>query len=156
MPKVETFSIEDAQIIYRNFAGHEDKFNSKGDRNFAVVLPPDVAEAMKEDGWNVKVREPRDEGDEPFYYIQVSVSYKVRPPQVTLLTSTSRTLLSEDTIEMLDAADIRTVDLICNAYHWDVNGKTGIKAYLQTMFVTINEDELMLKYANYNPGESDD
>lgn len=151
MPERKTFTIEDASIIYRNFEGREDKFNAKGNRNFSVVLEPEIAEQMEKDGWNVKWREAQEEGEDPWAYIQVTVSYKVRPPQVTMLTSTSRTLLTEDMLETLDYADIKQVDLICNGYDWEVNGKTGTKAYLQTMFVIINEDELMLKYANFHP-----
>jgi hypothetical protein len=49
---------------------------------------------------------------------------------------------------MLDWADIKSSDLICRAYEWDVNGKTGIKAYLQSLFVTIEEDYLDRKYSN--------
>jgi len=145
--EAKTFMVEDAQIIFRNFSGKEGQYNREGDRNFAVVLEPDAAEAMLKDGWNVKFLHPREEGDEPTPYIQVSVGYKVRPPRVVMMTSRARTNLGELDVEVLDWADIEKADLIARAYDWTVNGKSGVKAYLQSLFVTIQEDELERKYA---------
>jgi hypothetical protein len=140
------FMVEDATIIFRNFTGKEGPYNSKGDRNFAVILSSDVAIAMLKDGWNVRYLEPREEGDEPTPYIPVKVSFKNYPPRVVMLTATSRTQLDEDSVEVLDWSDIKNVDLIARGYDWDVNGKTGTKAYLQSLFVTIEEDALEQKY----------
>lgn len=149
---VKTFMIEDAPIIFRNFAGKEGQYNREGDRNFAVILPDDVAVQMLEDGWNVKYLEPREEGDLPTPHISVSVNFKNRPPRVILLTSTTRTQLDEESVEILDWADIKTADLIARGYDWSVNGRTGTKAYLQSLFVTIEEDALERKYSiNENP-----
>jgi hypothetical protein len=145
--QAKTFMIEDAQIIFRNFAGKEGQYNREGDRNFAVIIPPKVAKDMDEDGWNIKYLTPREDGDIPTAYIQVSVNFKNRPPRVVMITSTARTNLSDETVEVLDWADFRTVDLIARGYEWDVNGKTGVKAYLQSLFVTIEEDALERKYA---------
>jgi len=149
----KTFKIEDAEIIFKNFTGEASQFNALGDRNFSVLLDPDVALEMLADGWNVKYLSAREEGDEDRPYIQVSVGYKARPPHIVMIGSVtnSRTNLSEDMVETLDWADFSTADLIARAYNWDVNGKTGIKAYLQTMFVTIEEDELAIKYAQGEP-----
>lgn len=145
--EAKTFMVEDARIIFRNFAGKEGQYNREGDRNFAVVLPADVAAEMLADGWNVRYLAAREEGDEDTPYISVSVSFANRPPRVVLLTSTARTHLGEDSVEVLDWADIREADLIARGYDWDVNGKQGTKAYLQSLFVTIEEDALERKYA---------
>ena len=140
-----TFMVEDAQIIFRNFEGKEGQYNRKGDRNFGVILDPKTAQQMLKDGWNVKFLKSR-EDDSETPWVQVSVNFENRPPRVVMLTSTSRTNLDESSVEVLDWADIKTVDLIARAYNWEVNGKTGIKAYLKSMFVTIEEDELERKY----------
>ena len=147
--QAKTFMVEDATIIFRNFSGKEGQYNREGDRNFAVILPPDVAEQMVIDGWNVRQLDPREEGDEPTPYVQVSVNFNNRPPRVVLLTSTTRTQLDEASVEVLDCSDIKTADLIARGYEWSVNGKTGVKAYLQSLFVTIEEDALERKYAFY-------
>lgn len=98
----KTFMVEDATIIFRNFSGKEGQYNREGDRNFAVILDPQLAEEMVADGWNVRQLDPREEGEPPTPYIQVSVSFKNRPPRVVLLTSTGRTSLDESSVEVLD------------------------------------------------------
>lgn len=145
-----TVVMEGVRIVFRNFAGKEGMYNREGDRNFAVLLDDKVAQDMAADGWNIKYLKPRedDEEPEPQAYLSVSVNYKGRPPRVVMITSRGRTNLGEDEVEILDYADIMNVDLIVRPYEWAVNGKTGIKAYLQSIFVTIREDALELKYAD--------
>jgi hypothetical protein len=149
----KTFMVEDARLVFRNFSGKEGQYNREGDRNFSVILDPQTAEIMLKDGWNVKYLASREEGEEDTPYIQVAVSYKNRPPRVVMITSTSRTNLTEESVAVLDWADIQTADLIARAYEWEVNGKSGIKAYLQSLFVTIEEDALERKYAINEMGQ---
>lgn len=149
----KTFMIEGAQLLFRNFKGEEGPYNLKGDRNFCVVLEPDVADKMLRDGWNIKYLNGREEGEPDVPYIQVRVNFDNRPPRVVLLTSSSRTSLNAESIDVLDYADIRNADLICRGYEWKVQDKTGTKAYLQSLFVTIEEDDLERKYAGMTSAE---
>lgn len=150
MAETKTFMVEGAQLLFRNFSGEESQYNRAGDRNFTVVLDPNVAEAMLADGWNVKYLAAREEGDIDVPIIQVSVGYKARPPHVVMIAGNRRTNITEEIIGTLDYVEVANCDLVGRAYNWDVNGKTGIKAYLQTMFITIVEDPaeaaIMAKY----------
>lgn len=153
----KTFMVEDGTLHWRNFAGIEKPpYNPAGVRTFCVDLDPAIVEDMIKDGWNVKFHKFRDD-DEPTRgsdeldldrpFIQVRARYdKGRKPRIVMITSTSRTNLTEDTIEILDMVDIETVDLIVNGSYYEMNGKSGLKAYLQSMFITIREDALELKY----------
>lgn len=142
-----TITIEGARILFRNLSGEAGRYNPKGNRNFCVLLGEDNAQDMISDGWNVKYLKAREEGDPDQPYIQVSVNYNSNtPPRIVMITSGGKTLLNEETVGILDWAEILNVDLILNAYHWNVNGRSGVKGYVKSMFVTIAEDELEAKY----------
>ena len=140
--------IEDARIIYRNFAGVGSKFNREGDRNFAVIIPnEELKNELVEAGWNVKIKPPREDYDEPFMFMPVKVVFNNRGPAAYVRSGDSVTRLNEDTIEMLDEIDIASVDLDLRPYDWEVNGKTGRSAYLQAINVTQNVDRFGAMYA---------
>ena len=144
--RLDNIVVENARLIFKNFAGEESKFNRAGNRNFCVILDGDSAEDLRRMGWNVKALRPREDEDEPTYYLQVTVAFGNFPPKVIMISGKTKTVLDEESIDTLDYAEIANVDLIIRPYHWEVNGKEGIKAYLKTMYVTIEQDVFAGKY----------
>lgn len=152
--RIPNLSVENARIIFRNFAGKEGKFNPAGKRSFCLLLDEEAAERLHDEGWNVKTLAPRDPDDDPQPYIQVAVQFGNYPPNIYLISGKTKTKLDEDTVSILDYAEIENVDLIINPSRWEVSGKSGVKAYLKTLYVTIVENEFEKKYRDMD--ESDD
>lgn len=149
MPKprtVDNISIENATIRFRNFSGKPGKYNAKDVRNFCVSIDTELAEILKADGWNVRVSEPRDPDDEPLNLLQVAVSFEHIPPKIVYITSRSKATIDEEDVGMLDWVQIKSADVIIRPYNWDVSGKSGVKAYLKALYITVEEDEFESKY----------
>lgn len=143
--KLPIVTLRNANILpgaWRNFSGAE-KFNEAGKRTFNIKLDESVALQMKEDGFNVKPLRARDEDDEnDGYRIEVDASFKIRPPQVWLVSGGQRTLLDEGAINILDYADIEKATVAINPYPWETATGSGIKAYLHKAVIYLREDDL--------------
>ena len=141
--------IDDAKIIFRNFEGRGDKFNREGDRNFSLLIEdPDIADALVREGWNVRIKEGRDPDEGPFMRLPVKVKFTDYGPNVYLVTGDRRNELDEESIGCLDNIDIESVDMDIRPYDWEVNGRTGRTAYLQSMQVIQRIDRFAARYAN--------
>ena len=156
-----TIELNNANIIFRNFAGRGDKYNREGERNFAVVIPTeDIKDKLVNDvnrfdiGWNVKIKPPREEGDTPFMYLPVKVRYrynertkKVNGPDVYLRSGNAVNRLTEETVGMLDDIDIESVDLDIRPYDDEVNGRPFRSAQLNAIWVTQRIDRFAERFA---------
>lgn len=140
--------IDDARITYKNFRGQGTKFNREGDRNFALIIPErEMADALIHEGWNVRIKDPRDPDDDPFMFLPVKVKFNDRGPNAYLVTGNRMNRLDEESIACLDDVDIIGVDLDIRPYDWEVNGKSGRTAYLQSIRVTQRIDRFAAQYA---------
>lgn len=141
--------IDGAMITHRNFAGRGDQYNREGDKNFSLIIPSmEIAEDLIAQGWNVKIRDARDEGGEPFIYLKVKVKFNDRGPTVFLKSGKAVNELNSETIGMLDDIEISNVDLDIRPYDWVLrDGSTGRTAYLQGMDVEQKLDRFAARYA---------
>ena len=145
--------IDDARIIYRNFKGEGGKFNREGDRNFALLIPDEeLAGRLADEGWNIKIKPPREEGDAPFMYLPVKVKFNDRGPQVYLRSGNVTNRLDEESVSILDDIDILGVNLDIRPYDWVIqegtkDEKSGRTAYLQSIEVIQEVDRFAARYA---------
>lgn len=139
---------ENARIMFPNFRGLPTKFDpAGGKRFFCVAIPdPDLAQQMRDEGWNVRVLAPRNEDELPLDYMQVKVAFGDIPPKIVMIANGVQTLLDETDVGQLDTAEIQSVDLVIRPYNWNIHGDTGVAAYLKTMYVTIEMDRFAIKY----------
>ena len=142
--------IEGANLIFKNFQGKGSEFNAEGNRNFGVLLDEELAQQLIEDGWNVKRLRPREDEEIGTPWLSVKVKYGDYPPIAVLITSRGKTRLDEETIGQLDWTSIKTVDLIIRPYNYPAMAgrPAGVSAYLKSIYVTANEDDLEMKYAD--------
>lgn len=144
--------LEGARMIYKNFQGKKTDFNDEGDRSFGVLIDDDLAESLKADGWRVKYLRARPDDPEQHEqaWLPVRVKFGKLPPVVVLITSKGKIRLNERTIGQLDWSFIKNVDMIIRPYNYPaLKGRpAGVSAYLKSLYVTVAEDDLALKYAD--------
>lgn len=149
--------IENVEILpagFRNFSGKPGTYNAEGDRNFCIVIPEQLVPAMERDGWNVKELSGVDENDPPKHFIRVKVRFNSnRPPKIVMISSSGKTMLDEESVDVLDWTDILSADISINPYETEYHGSPHVTGYLKSLYVTIDEDDLEKKYADVPEGD---
>ena len=163
-------SVEHAVLMYKNFEGRPDRFNVKGGkRSFNLVLSEIVAEELKELGWNVKEKPPRDEDEDTLYTTEIILNMESKyPPKIYLCSDRNgkkrMVQLDIDSVKMLDTGEFSNIDLIINPYQHDKDARYQFKGYLRQLYATqAVSTDFGGKYANYEiaddpggPVEDDD
>ena len=166
MERPNDLKLEGAAIMggsFRNFAAREDRFGKPSKGYFHIDLNKcenheKLIEDLTNDGWAVKIKPPREEGDEALAILKVNVNFNssFKPPKVFMVTNGKPVRLDEESIGELDFADIKKADLIINpsVYSIAATGKEGISAYLDVGYFECSADPFAEKYATEeNPDE---
>ena len=146
--------INDARIIFRNFRGEAGPYNNEGDRSFHLVIPDmETAQELLQDvnklgaAWNVKIKQPREEGEAPFIHMPVKVKYTDRSaPKIYLISGENKIEITEETVGMLDDIDIRSVDLDIRPFDGEARGNAFRAAYLQGMWIVQEVDRFASRF----------
>lgn len=155
MLNTENLVIENASILFSNFSGRPTRFQKQeGIRSFTVAIDdPDMASALSEAGWNIRILRPRSEDEDPRHVLDVAINYNFwKKPEVNLICGNVMTHLDEEDLGQLDGAAIINTDVVIRPRLWDDDGTTRIKAYLQEMYVTIEQNRFASKYADFVRG----
>ena len=155
MSRVNNIEIEDGQIIFRNFSGKVSENNPKGIRTVTFVIPEEIKDKLISDGWNVRLYIPKNDPEAlPIYILEATVCYRNKAgepqdPHVFIVKSDGLMHVTEDIAFTLDSYDILKVDAVLRPFYWEMNGRRGIRPYVNKMYITINEDRFDKKYRSY-------
>lgn len=150
---IPPLNIQGAHIVKRNFAGHAEDYNREGNRYFTIRIDdPALAESLLADGWKIREGKKRNEDDDPRWFMDVKVAFNdYFPTKICMYSGKTRRELNEDTCAILDRARILNADMTIRARYWEVQGKTGYKAYLKVLHATIEEEDPWAEqYAQYD------
>lgn len=140
--------IQDAKLLFRNFAGAaRPPYNQAGDRNCNVLVPPELAAQLKADGWNVRTLKATDETVEPGQTIAFTINMQSQfPPRIWLCTPGHKPELMEaDDLQILDYAKFTSVSLKINPWIWQASPQR-VSGFLEEGFFELEPDPLRDRY----------
>lgn len=166
-------SVEHAVLMYKNFEGRPDRFNVKGGkRTFNLVLSNAAAEELRELGWNVKERPPRDVDEDFLYTTEIVVNMDSKYPPKIYLCSEKKgkkrmVRLDADMIKELDSGEFSNIDVIIHPYEHDKDARYRFKGYCHSLYAMQSATaDFGSKYADFElandpaasigPSEDDD
>ncbi len=154
--KKHLLEVDDARIIFRNFAGVGGMYNREGDRSFSLVIPDEeTKDTLLDLGYNVRIKEPKNDGQDILMHLPVKVSYKLEAPKVYLQSGNGRPReLDESMIDILDKIDIESVGLDISPSYWtNRRGESGVSAYLKRIIVVQRVDRFAARYEDFTDNE---
>lgn len=148
-------TLEDAKFFGRpNFAGELDRFKDDR-RKFTVLIPNEVADQLREFGWNVKTTVPTPEeiadGREPLSHLKVMVDSS---SDIWVIMGENREKLNDATMGVIDRSRIQSMDMEIRAWMYnkeEVDAGTETPEYsarLVTLVATIQPNILSAKYGS--------
>ncbi len=148
---IDDIEISDAQIkwAWSHFDGRADTFNDKGDYNFQLILTPEQAKDLGDEGWAVREMPGFEEGDPPEYLLKVKISYRFEAPKIYIIKN-GRKMRAEEA----DLADIKRgvtekINVIITPSRWVSGRDTGISAYAKELYAYVKQSRFEAEIDQY-------
>ena len=158
--KLKITGLRNSNITYRNFAGEKTQFNTNGTRKFTIrFYDAEAAQKLKDLGWNIKIKMPKNEDGDPFYTLEVKVRLDLDwvKPKIVQFTHDRRIQITEDNIANFDRVEFDRVDVVLRQYPWkNMTGASGISAQLSEMYARTAEPILEADWASEEAPDDDD
>lgn len=156
--KAQAFTVEEARIGFKNFAGEVGPYNKDGKKDFALMIDNDeLLNDLVEQGYNVKYPKPNPEinpeEDTRSPYLMIKVDRQVSPLVIKVDVNgaeLSRQRVPNEETGMLDWLSPKTIDLVVRPYDYSDSGftnGTGISAWLNEIVYVVEVSPLEAKYA---------
>lgn len=153
--KLGNLILEDAKFFGRpNFSGEEDRFKDTR-RKFTVCIPNELADQLREMGWNVKTTIPTEEekadGREELSHLKVMVDLNehddTKGAQVYAFQGDNSEKLTAKTIGILDRSRFENIDMEIRAWEYDPEEQPGnYSARLVQLVAVLRPNRLEEKY----------
>lgn len=173
-------NVEQAGMIYKNFSGKPTKVNpAGGKRTFSLVLTKEYAERLDSQGWNIKVKEIRDqlqdgemtrtvswsdyinnyqtEFDHALIYTEIVVNENSEyPPRIYKVSEfngeKTMALVPPEQWFRMDESELMNVDVVIHPYTHgrSIANPDAKKGYLKSMYaMAVPVNDFGGKYAGY-------
>ena len=139
----QVVGLEHAQILsggWRNFSAEQRQYDSGQTRHFAVLVEEQNVQPLEQFGFNVGFYQPKDTGRDGYHYLDINLGWKLRDPKISIVSSGTTVKQTEETIGDLDRLNnIDYADIEVSPYHWNNNGRSGVKPWVSEMFVYLEQ-----------------
>lgn len=152
--RLNNIEIEGAEFAYRpNFSGKKSDINPQGFRQFTIKLDEETGHRLEEDGWKIRWKPlPTGrwmEGDPLTATLDVRLrTDSAYPPEIYLIDNGRKHRLYDDELHILDEISFENIDMIIRPHQWEMNGKSGVKAYLKALYASGPANTITAKYLN--------
>jgi hypothetical protein len=135
---MEDIRINNAELIWHNFAGRKELYYRAGYKNFTLILEPSMYEKLKSQGYNIHKSSFTGDSEDEIPYLNVAVS-NTESPEIFIITPDYKYSINVDKSFILDRICLKKMNCVIHPFQWTIRDRTGIKPYLKEIEVFIDD-----------------